>query len=373
LDRKHHSSSIPEATGGAGSQNKLGASALCFGTFKLDADGTLSRDGATIHVPPRELAALRVLLTSPGQVVTPARLKEALWGDVHVTAESVTKCLSSLRAHLEPDDCIQTVYKRGYRLTTDVHPCTDVAGAYPRLAIPPFRVEGHIAEHLGATIAEETIARLSNAPHPLAAILSRESVFTLAARGLTAHEIGQALRADLALSGTLRPINAMYRLRVEMIRVADGTQMWVEDLLTEPDRVSGIESELAARLDFRFKGKANPATEGDPSEPGPDGPPAGGREGPRAPESSGGTGTQASSPAEGPTGNCAPTLQMAGQAIPPHAEPAAAEPSGGAPDDHRPELSFDCSRGPGREAGRVAGVLRIRTFGAGRGEDSTAF
>ncbi len=97
-----------------------GESDCSFGGFRLDADGTLWRDEAIVHLPPKELAALRLLLANAGQVVSPMQLKHALWGDVHVTADSVLKCLSSLRARLEPESCIQTVYKRGYRFTAEV-------------------------------------------------------------------------------------------------------------------------------------------------------------------------------------------------------------------------------------------------------------
>ena len=43
-----------------------------------------------------------------------------------------------------------------------------------------------------------------------------------------------------------------YRLRVEMIRVEDGTQVWVEDLLVERSRIAGLETELVDRLAFRL-------------------------------------------------------------------------------------------------------------------------
>jgi TolB-like protein/tetratricopeptide (TPR) repeat protein len=201
-----------------------------------------------------ELAALRLLLVNAGQIVTPLQLKLALWGDVHVTADSVPRCLSSLRARLHPDNCIQTVYKRGYRLFVQVRPWqASIDRVLPRLAIPPFTAEVGVPEHLGAAIAEETMARLSNAQSPLASILARDSVFTLAQRGLTSQQIGESLHADLVLAGTLRAFTSHFRLRIEMIRVADGVQIWVEDLLVERHRIAGLESDLASRLDFHLE------------------------------------------------------------------------------------------------------------------------
>ncbi len=207
-----------------------------------------------IHLPPKELAALRILLQSGGQIVTLLQLKQALWGDTHVSADSLPKCMSSLRAHLQPEECIQTVYKRGYRFVAEVQPYIPAhAAALPRLAIPPFTTEPGIPEHLGVVIAEETTARLSNAPGRLVSVLARDSAFTLAARGFTAVQVGEALHADLVLAGSLRTLTDHFRLRVEMIRVADGVQIWVEDLLVDREKVAGIENDLATRLDFRVK------------------------------------------------------------------------------------------------------------------------
>jgi DNA-binding winged helix-turn-helix (wHTH) protein/tetratricopeptide (TPR) repeat protein len=243
----HHRAIKNPATGS-------GEPALSFAGFRLEADGSLFRGESLIHLPPRELAALQLLLANVGQIVTPLQLKNALWGDVHVTADSVPKCLSSLRARLQPEDCIQTVYKRGYRLTAEVRRIeTSSADLLPRLAIPPFITESGVPDHLGTALAEETVTRLSNAQSPIAAILARDSVFTLALRGLNAQQIGEALHADLVLAGTLRAYTSHFRLRAEMIRVDDGIQIWVEDLLVERDKVTGLDSELAIRLDFRLK------------------------------------------------------------------------------------------------------------------------
>lgn len=210
-----------------------------------------------VHLPPKELAALRLLLARGGEIVTPAELKAALWGDVNVTADSVPKCMSSLRARLLPEECIQTVYKRGYRFVASVQSQAEAgAGPLPRLAILPFATGYGVPAHLGPAVAEETVTRVTNSLGAQVATVARESVFTLARRGLTAQEVGKALKADLVVTGTLRALVDQYRLRVEMIRVADGTQIWVEDILTTQDRVAGLETALMDRLTFRLGGAA---------------------------------------------------------------------------------------------------------------------
>jgi DNA-binding winged helix-turn-helix (wHTH) protein/Flp pilus assembly protein TadD len=239
------------STQGLGRRGKVLAST--FAGFRLEADGTLWRGETVIHLPPKELTALRLLLAHAGQIVSPLQLKHTLWGDVHVTGDSVPKCLSSLRARLEPEDCIQTVYKRGYRFTAEVirlNPGT--VEALPRLAILPFSTMHFVPKHLGLAIAEETIVRLTNARSPILSVLARDSVFTLANRGLTAQQIGEALKADFVLTGSLRAYSSQFRLRAEMIRIEDGTQIWVEDLLVDQNRIAGLESELVLRLAWRL-------------------------------------------------------------------------------------------------------------------------
>ena len=229
-------------------------SAILFAGFRLEPDGSLWRADSLVHLPPRELAALQLLLANAGQIVTSAQIKQTLWGDVHVTEESVPRCLSSLRAHLKPNDCIQTVYKRGYRLAAEVRRLdASSADRILRLAILPFAAGRGVNQHLGAAIAEETSVRLSNARDPLAFIVARDSVFTLAARGFTAQQTGEALHADLVLAGSLQAFVSHLRLRVEMIRVSDGIQIWVEDLLVEDGRIARLEADLVQRLEFRLR------------------------------------------------------------------------------------------------------------------------
>jgi DNA-binding winged helix-turn-helix (wHTH) protein/tetratricopeptide (TPR) repeat protein len=224
-----------------------------FAGFCLQSDGTLLRGEEVVHLPPKELAALQLLLANAGQIVTPQQLKQELWGTTHVTADSVPKCISSLRARLAPEDCVQTVYKRGYRFTAELSREGEAAqDALPRLAVMPFQTDIGIPRHLGMAVAEEAVVRLTRQRPSLAAILARDSVFTLANRGLTAQQVGEKLKASLVLTGTLKALPGNYRLRVEMVRIADGSQIWVEDLLVAQSRIAGLEAELVRLLTLRL-------------------------------------------------------------------------------------------------------------------------
>jgi DNA-binding winged helix-turn-helix (wHTH) protein/tetratricopeptide (TPR) repeat protein len=249
LNRRREESHSPEAL----SDSSPAGPACAFAGLRLEADGTLWRGAQVVHLPLKELEALRLLIARAGQVVSPAQLKHALWGDVHVTADSVLKCLSSLRARLAPDLCIQTVYKRGYRFSAEIkRPGNALAGTPLRLAIMPFATRNAVPEHLGPALAEETIATLASLPQPPVAVLARDSVFNLTGRGLTAQQIGRELNADLVLTGSLQAFCSHCRLRAEMIRVEDGVQIWVEDVLAPRGQALSLERELLRRLAFRL-------------------------------------------------------------------------------------------------------------------------
>jgi DNA-binding winged helix-turn-helix (wHTH) protein len=233
-----------------------------FGNFRLDHDATFFRGDAKIHLPPKELAALRLLLVHAGQIVSSAQLKHELWGDVHVTSDSVPRCMSSLRARLEPDQCIQTIYKRGYRLAGPVQRGGSQAHRLLRLAIMPFGSGREVPDHLGPAIAEEATSRLTAFAPSWVSVLARDSVFTLAGCGMTAAQVGVTLKADLVLAGILFAMPTHYRLRAEMIRVEDGTQIWVEDILVARRHLLGLESELVQRLVFRLGGEFTIASNG---------------------------------------------------------------------------------------------------------------
>lgn len=113
-----------------------------FGPFTLDAASYRLRRG-TEEVPlsPKLLDLLLHLLKRPGTLVTKEELFEAIWPDVNVTENALTRAISEVRQALGDDPgspaYIQTVARRGYRfigsVTTDagVEPAAG-AGAPPQ-------------------------------------------------------------------------------------------------------------------------------------------------------------------------------------------------------------------------------------------------
>jgi DNA-binding winged helix-turn-helix (wHTH) protein/tetratricopeptide (TPR) repeat protein len=220
-----------------------------FAGFRLEADGRLVHGRVVESLPPEELAALRLLLVRAGEVVSPTELQRAVWGDTSESAGAVTQCVASLRARLAPANCIQTVSKRGYRISVAVRADGQLpAGTLPSLAVPPFTTGCGIPEYRGTAVTEKVMEQLSDPRGAVASIAARDSAFALARRGMAAREIGETLQVDLVLSGTLKASYGGDRLHAEMIRVHDGAQLWIEDLIAKRGRIEELVQRVTSRL-----------------------------------------------------------------------------------------------------------------------------
>ncbi|MBX2873911.1 MAG: winged helix-turn-helix domain-containing protein [Saprospiraceae bacterium] len=86
----------------------------------------ITKAGQIQHVEPLLMAVLLHLANNPLQVIPKAELREAIWGEVIVTDNVLTKAISSLRRLLGDSithpEYIETISKTGYRLIAEVKP-----------------------------------------------------------------------------------------------------------------------------------------------------------------------------------------------------------------------------------------------------------
>jgi DNA-binding winged helix-turn-helix (wHTH) protein/tetratricopeptide (TPR) repeat protein len=230
-----------------------------FGEFRLGADGRLLRGETALELPAEELALLRALLARSGEVLSAAELTRAVWGEADPSSHRLTVCVKSLKERLQPADCIDSVDRRGYRITALAEPDGHLRrSALPLLAILPFSTGYDVPEYLGLAIAEQTMEQLSRARPAVALIAARDSAYSLAKRGLGPHEIGRMLHAELVLTGQILATPGRQRLRVETIRVEDGASLWVEDVIAEREQIVELAGELVNRLTSRLREGAIP-------------------------------------------------------------------------------------------------------------------
>jgi DNA-binding winged helix-turn-helix (wHTH) protein/tetratricopeptide (TPR) repeat protein len=84
----------------------------------------IQRGDTEVRLEPRVMDVLVCLADRAGEVVSRDTLNEQVWGNIVVTDQAVTNCISELRHHLGDDRSahrvIETIPKRGYRLAAPV-------------------------------------------------------------------------------------------------------------------------------------------------------------------------------------------------------------------------------------------------------------
>jgi len=94
---------------------------LAFGDCRLDLSAhKLFREGEELELTAKEFKLLEFFLKRPGRALTRDTILDQVWGDqVIVTDRSVDRCVTTLRAKIEPDPhrptYIQTIRDIGYR------------------------------------------------------------------------------------------------------------------------------------------------------------------------------------------------------------------------------------------------------------------
>jgi DNA-binding winged helix-turn-helix (wHTH) protein len=240
-----------------------------FAGLQLEPDGTLLRGEAPLPLAPQELAVLRQLLMQAGKIVCPADLKRSVWGDEYISSEVVFRCVAGLRERLLPADCIQRLYKRGFRIAAAVQTeAPRPATALPQLAVLPFACGPGIAGDLcgdavrgglGLSLAETIAQLLNRSGFAIASVAASESVDAEPGSVLAPREMGQTREADLVLTGSVYARPGYSRIRAAMIRADDGAELWVEDLLVKSGEAAEIASEVVRRLVPRLQWRAIPA------------------------------------------------------------------------------------------------------------------
>ncbi|MFP7609884.1 winged helix-turn-helix domain-containing protein [Serratia quinivorans] len=90
-----------------------------FGHYLLTEDGDFFHHGERIALPPKELDLLRVFIRNHGVLLSKNEIIQAIWKGGHVSDESLTRCVYTLRRLLgDNKNYIRTSYGRGYRFTS---------------------------------------------------------------------------------------------------------------------------------------------------------------------------------------------------------------------------------------------------------------
>ncbi len=106
---------------------------VCFGDCVADFDAReLLLAGKPVHVEPRALRLLELLIAARPRALSKQELQEALWPKTYVTERSAARLVSDLRQALDDRGkvprFIRTVHRFGYSFCAEANPLNRAAG-----------------------------------------------------------------------------------------------------------------------------------------------------------------------------------------------------------------------------------------------------
>jgi TolB-like protein/DNA-binding winged helix-turn-helix (wHTH) protein len=244
-----------------------------FGLFRLDAnDHILLRSNHEVHLTEKVFSLLLLLVQRSGHLVTKEELMEQVWPDSIVEENNLTVSMSLLRKALgeKQEGCryIETVPKRGYRFVAAVREMKeendsrpggdnkaygrDLSGvsgsAMTTLAVLPLlNLSGDSnLEYLSDGMTESLIDSVSQSSQ--IKVLARNTVFRYKGSKLSVHEMGKALNAEAALTGSVTQMENRLIVKVELVDVQNSSQLWGEQFKRQVSDILALQATIVKRI-----------------------------------------------------------------------------------------------------------------------------
>jgi DNA-binding winged helix-turn-helix (wHTH) protein/TolB-like protein len=254
-----------------------------FGHFELDTRvGELRQDGRTVKLQPQPMKVLVLLAVRAGEVVTRDELQAAVWGDTVVDYEnglnwSVRKIRETLGDDPVKPRFIETVPRKGYRFVAPVARAearwfmrsstlrvavvlvvclVSIGGTLlqPRSARPativvlPFdNLTGNKGQDFLATAATDQVITGVGSRSGLN-VIDRATAAKLKRTEECIIHIGEQLRADFVVEGSLVGPPEAPLITAGIYRVHDNTKLWAGQIPVGPDRGMSAYRLIAAKV-----------------------------------------------------------------------------------------------------------------------------
>jgi TolB-like protein/Flp pilus assembly protein TadD len=233
-------------------------------SFELDVRSHELRKGKDrIRLQEQPFEILRMMLEHPGDVVTREELAKRLWPDgTYVDFEhSLNAAVKRLRAALGDDAdnprFVETLPRRGYRFIGAM----DVTGlgvelppAPPdyraRLAVLPFTNSGGEAgqEYFSDGLTEEMIMQLGQLGRGRIGVIARASSMVFKGDTRRAREIGEILRVEYLLEGSVRREGDRVRITAWLVETSSETHLWTDVYERHLTDCLSVQADVAARI-----------------------------------------------------------------------------------------------------------------------------
>jgi DNA-binding winged helix-turn-helix (wHTH) protein len=232
-----------------------------FETFALDVQSRELRKGdRVIMLQAQPFELLRLLLDRAGQIVERDDMRRRLWPDgtvidyEHGLNAAIKRLRNVLGDNAVQPRFIETIPRRGYRFVAPVfgshagsqRPMLTGTNA-SRLAVLPFAHAGPV-EDMADGIAEELRAQLTGLCAGTVAVISRSSSMAFEGQARRTSAIGEELRAQYLIEGSVRGDGDRVRITVCLIETVGETHVWSETVERRGSGPLSVQVEIATAL-----------------------------------------------------------------------------------------------------------------------------
>jgi TolB-like protein/DNA-binding winged helix-turn-helix (wHTH) protein/Flp pilus assembly protein TadD len=236
---------------------------LHFESFELDVRSRELRKGKNrIRLQEQPFEILRLMLERPGDVVTREELARRLWpeGTFVDFEHSLNAAVKRLRAALGDDAdnprFVETLPRRGYRFIAALGGGATIAMApitpdyKARLAVMPFaNLSGDSSqEYFSDGLTEEMFLQLGRLGRGRIGVISRSSSNLFRGSARRAREIGEMLRADYLLEGSVRREADRVRITAQLVETSTESHLWTDVYERNLTDCLSVQAEVAARI-----------------------------------------------------------------------------------------------------------------------------
>jgi TolB-like protein/DNA-binding winged helix-turn-helix (wHTH) protein/Tfp pilus assembly protein PilF len=251
-----------------------------FADFEIDlAQRELRRAGATVHLEPQVFDLLVHLVQNRDRIVSKDELIDTIWGGRIISEAALSSRINAVRRALGDTGTqqafVKTLHKRGFRFVGEMEESsgssfllevpagdTDLApdGEEPRVSLKPVTTLGpSIAvlpfqnlsadpdnEYFSYGMTEDIIRLLVR--NRWLTVISRHTTITFKDSALEPRQIAEALDVRYVVTGSVRRSEDRIRINVELIRAADGSQLWSELYDLRIEDIFGVQEEMARQI-----------------------------------------------------------------------------------------------------------------------------
>ncbi len=251
------------------------AGTICFQSFTIDLERLCVRgpDGE-IALRPKSFEVLRYLAEHSRRVVPKDEIIKAVWAEVTVTDESLTRCISEVRRAITDDaqQIIKTVSRRGYLFDPVDLRISDGAGNgvaaavqrpgltdqglqfspklanRPSIAVLPFlNMSGDPEqEYFADGITEDIITDLSKISGLF--VVARNTSFTFKGRSVKIPEASAELGVKFVLEGSVRKSGSRVRVTAQLLDAETGGHLWADRYDRDLSDIFAIQDDITRAI-----------------------------------------------------------------------------------------------------------------------------